>query len=542
MKKVKIYLSVLLAFLFLLPATDLNAQRRRKKKGKSDVTSYIDVYGSAGYSSILHGIDGSSIPGGGAGMVGFGYFMKHKSNFNFRVGLEAMYLNSSTVMDNLRFQGDFNYTDPLNNVPMEYHMVFDGYREQHNRLSVGLPVMFGAQFNRYYFLIGAKVNMGMMGTYSMKSPLTTYMVDPTLIDNLENMPNHTLTTSTIRHSGSINFGLDVTGSAEFGICLDEWMPSKSLSYKKGRSQMPISYRVGLFVDYGFLNINANKTEDIMLDFPGMESQGDGSYKVPANNLNQVQPRSLFASNYAAGAVLNPLVVGAKFSVLFQLSPKPKPAKKRPRLRPRPKTVNVVPDPNYFYCLVSDYDTEQPLDARIVLFDIDNVNDTILAVMTDPKTGFFQQEMENRRVGIKVTREGYIDHNDTLFQILSDTVYVDLQPIKKNTIVILSNLFFDTDKTTIRNTSAQSLEELYSLLLKNPEMRIRITGHTDNVGSRSYNMKLSRGRAKSVYDEMVKRGIDPDRMEWTGRGSLDPISDNDTPEGRAENRRVEFRIL
>lgn len=562
MRKYNLYLSILLAAVLLLPATDISAARKRKGGGNPDITSFIDVYGGAGYSSLLHSIPDSKVPGGGAGMIGVGYFMKHKSKFEFRTGLEFMFLNSSTMMNNLDIRGKYNYTHPGTSVEMDYYMDFsdyknnskhiDYYTEQHNRLSVGLPVMFGAQFSRYYFLVGAKVNMGVLGMYSTKSPMKTYLVDPTLIDNLENMPNHGLYTSDVRSNGSINFGLDVTGSAEFGICLDEWMPSKALTIQRGRSKMPVSYRIGLFADYGFLNVNNSNVNNPIYRFynaDGAEIQPDanGSYSLTLDEAHSVKPRSIFDSDIAKDEngrkySVNPLVVGAKFSVLFQVSPKPKPVKKRPRPRPRPKEVNTVPDPNFFYCMVSDYETEKPLDAKIVLFNLDGKRDTVLKAESDATTGFFQQEMKNMYVGIKVTREGYIDYSDTLFQILSDTVYVDLQPIQKNTIVILNNLFFDTDKTVIRNISAQSLDDLYQLLVKNPEMRIRITGHTDNVGSRNYNMKLSRGRAKAVYDEMVKRGIDPSRMEAVGRGPLDPISDNDTPEGRAENRRVEFMIL
>jgi outer membrane protein OmpA-like peptidoglycan-associated protein len=163
-------------------------------------------------------------------------------------------------------------------------------------------------------------------------------------------------------------------------------------------------------------------------------------------------------------------------------------------------------------------------------------------MTDKETGFVEEQIDNGKYGISITRPGYIDYSDTLFRVISDTLYVDLQPIKKNTVVILRNLLFDTDKTVIRNVSTQSLEEMYQLLAKNPNMRIRITGHTDNVGTERYNKKLSEGRAKAVFDEMVKRGIDPSRMEWNGRGSKEPIESNATPEGRAENRRVEFKIL
>jgi outer membrane protein OmpA-like peptidoglycan-associated protein len=169
-------------------------------------------------------------------------------------------------------------------------------------------------------------------------------------------------------------------------------------------------------------------------------------------------------------------------------------------------------------------------------------DTIFAGMTDKETGFVEEQIDNGMYGLSITRPGYIDYADTLFRVISDTIYVDLQPIKKNTVVILRNLLFDTDKTTIRNVSTSSLDEMYQLLSKNPNMRIRITGHTDNVGSERYNKKLSEGRAKAVRDEMVKRGIDPERMEWNGRGSKEPIESNKTPEGRAENRRVEFKIL
>ena len=543
MKHIKVYLSILLAVLFLVPATDGYAQGRKKpRKVNPNITHNIDVYGGVGYSSLLHKIPESTIPGGGAGMIGAGYFLKHKSGFNFRTGLEVMFLNSSTKMPNLSFDGDFNYKDPISNVDMIYHMNFDKYKEQQNRLSVGIPVMFGGQWSRYYFLVGAKVHLGVLGMYNTRSDLHTFATDPTLIDDLENMPNHTFQTSDVRYGSNLNFGIDVTGSAEFGISIDEWMPSKALTMKRGRARLPISYRVGVFADYGFMNINGNKHNNRFLAFEGMEDLGNGSFRVDAANLNKVQPNSLLAaSEYAANSALNSLVVGAKFTVIFQVSPKPTPVKKKPRPRPRIKEVNTIPDPNFFYCMVSDFETEEPLMANIRLYNLDGAKDTVLSVATD-STGFFVKESKNMKVGIKVTCPGYIEYQDTLFQILSDTVYVDLQPIKKNTIVILNNLLFDTDKTVIRNISTQSLEDLYQLLTKNPELRIKVIGHTDNVGSTRYNMKLSKGRAKAVYDEMVRRGIDPDRMQWDGRGPLDPISDNDTPEGRAENRRVEFMIL
>ena len=78
--------------------------------------------------------------------------------------------------------------------------------------------------------------------------------------------------------------------------------------------------------------------------------------------------------------------------------------------------------------------------------------------------------------------------------------------------------------------------------KNPDIRIRIVGHTDDVGRDDYNYKLSVGRANSVKKEMVNRGIAPSRIETTGRGKKDPIFKNDTEAPRQMNRRVEIEIL
>lgn len=91
-------------------------------------------------------------------------------------------------------------------------------------------------------------------------------------------------------------------------------------------------------------------------------------------------------------------------------------------------------------------------------------------------------------------------------------------------------------------SAQTLEDLYDFLSENPSVRIKIIGHTDSVGSDASNQKLSEGRARSVRGEMISRGISADRIEYEGKGEMAPIATNETEEGRAKNRRVEFIIL
>ena len=85
-------------------------------------------------------------------------------------------------------------------------------------------------------------------------------------------------------------------------------------------------------------------------------------------------------------------------------------------------------------------------------------------------------------------------------------------------------------------------ELYNFLLARPNQRIRIVGHTDNIGSDRSNQILSEGRCEEVRESMTARGIDGSRIEIEGRGERDPIVPNDNEENRQKNRRVEIVLL
>jgi OOP family OmpA-OmpF porin len=79
----------------------------------------------------------------------------------------------------------------------------------------------------------------------------------------------------------------------------------------------------------------------------------------------------------------------------------------------------------------------------------------------------------------------------------------------------------------------------NILKKNPELIVRIEGHTDDIGSMEYNLNLSSKRAQSIKDYLVGKGIDEWRITTTGLGYTQPIADNESPEGRALNRRAEI---
>lgn len=105
-----------------------------------------------------------------------------------------------------------------------------------------------------------------------------------------------------------------------------------------------------------------------------------------------------------------------------------------------------------------------------------------------------------------------------------------------------NLEFETGKDIIKEASLPSLTELAEVLVKKPEWRLQITGHTDNVGDDQKNMILSKKRAEAVKNFMISKGIATDRLFTLYFGETMPIATNDTPEGRQKNRRVEMKII
>ncbi len=109
-------------------------------------------------------------------------------------------------------------------------------------------------------------------------------------------------------------------------------------------------------------------------------------------------------------------------------------------------------------------------------------------------------------------------------------------------IILRGVNFETDKAVLTEESFITLDRVVQSLKEWPDIRIRIEGHTDSVGNRIYNNRLSRKRAEAVRDYFVQQGISPDRLESEGKGEDDPIASNKTAKGRARNRRVELHRI
>ena len=190
--------------------------------------------------------------------------------------------------------------------------------------------------------------------------------------------------------------------------------------------------------------------------------------------------------------------------------------------------------------VTDSLTSRPVSANIVVRNpekykvMQTTSDSmhaLLAVLLDDRVPFY-------------TIEASSPHYFPFFDTIADfTGYpgVVMCPREVKSFV-LHNIYFATGKTRILETSEQALQELYQFLLTRPDRRIRIVGHTDDIGSDRSNQALSEGRCHEVRQEMVERGISPDRIEIEGRGEKDPIVPNDSEEHRQMNRRVEIVLL
>ncbi|MGZ3899516.1 MAG: OmpA family protein [Bacteroidia bacterium] len=127
-----------------------------------------------------------------------------------------------------------------------------------------------------------------------------------------------------------------------------------------------------------------------------------------------------------------------------------------------------------------------------------------------------------------------------FQQEDSTLQVNTD-IKVGEKVALKNIFFENGKYYLLPESYVELNKLAQYLMKNPNVEIRINGHSDNSGFNYKNQKISELRAREVFEYLIKKGVQ-NKMYFKGFGSTQPIAGNDTDEGRAKNRRVEFEII
>lgn len=162
-------------------------------------------------------------------------------------------------------------------------------------------------------------------------------------------------------------------------------------------------------------------------------------------------------------------------------------------------------------------------------------------------GKYEQELSGLGTYILTAKaDGYLNAVDSIEVVDEENtpLFKDLflAPIEVGLTVRLKNIYFDFDKTTLKRESFVELDKVVDFLTQNSTVEIEISGHTDGKGSDDYNLNLSQGRSQSVVDYIVSKGIASYRLTAHGYGESKPIDSNDTEEGRANNRRVEFTVV
>ncbi|MBX2969769.1 MAG: OmpA family protein [Cyclobacteriaceae bacterium] len=212
----------------------------------------------------------------------------------------------------------------------------------------------------------------------------------------------------------------------------------------------------------------------------------------------------------------------------------------------PPDQQVKAKSNYVRGLIIDKRSKSPLRARIELFNI-ATNQREALVESDSLTGEYLMILtQGSEYALYVNKVGYLFTSSNFnYAEATDlepiTLNFELEKAEKGSSVVLRNIFFDTDKYDLKDKSITELQKIIRFLNENPAVRVEIGGHTDNVGTPTYNQQLSEKRALSVYNYLVNNGIKKEKLSWKGYGQSSPKASNETDPGRQENRRIEFQI-
>ncbi|MCK9451604.1 MAG: OmpA family protein [Bacteroidales bacterium] len=206
-----------------------------------------------------------------------------------------------------------------------------------------------------------------------------------------------------------------------------------------------------------------------------------------------------------------------------------------------------PNPvTYLQLLVKELDTKNPLYAKVILANPLSAT-KLIETETDEKGEAFVVIPAKDAYALQVSSKGFLFYDNfihpepgTDLQPAQIEVYLEALQVGKK--VLLDNVLFETNKAVLLPESKAGLTYLEHFLKQNPQLKIRLEGHTDNTGHPIYNQKLSLERAGAVAEFLFEHDIDAERLEVQGFGAKRPIATNETADGRTKNRRVEMHVI
>lgn len=326
-----------------------------------DISHRLGVWGQVGYSAMfpknfsytaaqdgMNAVGFNEVAkgwvGGGAGL---GYQLRYK-RFLFQVGAELqMYNSKNSLYSDDKKDALLQRNYPVQVMTPSGLVDVDAQYKYANTIDmlrggfVQIPVMFGMEFlnKQMYFLVGPKVGIGVMHTSELTADGSLSIRDKELIDDLKNMPNHHLTSTSLKSKQDVDFGLNVAVAAEIGVCLDKYLQPKVENKKKEtggqRFLKAMHTRLALFAEYGVLNIqNSSNIKADAMEMP---------FAAPAVgtpiSMDNIAMCSSLQTAAAKDAKLNPFMVGVKLTFMWnlprkELKPMPMPKEPTPRMMAR----------------------------------------------------------------------------------------------------------------------------------------------------------------------------------------------------------------
>ena len=579
---------LLIIAVMLFVAATMSAQKHKHLLSTELGLGYSAMFSNSSIAKDL-GLAGANL------QVGYEW---NWNQFMLHTGIEFASINHTLRVHDFSISTPYTIGLP-SHIEMVEHFAFSDFVERQCQGILNLPIMAGAIFDeKYYFLAGVKLGLPVYSVSNSRTHVQTSLSDPTLIGELTgNIPVHDvmLTTETAHHQlHAATF--TAQASAELGVSINGFLKKK----KKGRSAyagssknqpLPKYYRVGIFCDYGLTPTlpavatplasiaDVAQPRDIAL-YSNAELGGKahpfiigvkGAILFQLNRPKKpVQPASyleVFVKDEDTKKAMNAQIAILDLKTNKTTTRSTRSGKLRTRTKlgsyevtasavdyyseMQPYTIETLGDDvqlnfalrhrPYFKLSVHDANTAQAIAADVV-FTNRNTQQVLLTLSTDSANGYLQRILEDTiPYSITVSKSGYESFMGDI-RAISDSMNIQLSPLKKGSVIVFKNMYFATSETTILPESEEALDRLYQILNENPDLRIRIIGHTDDVGSDADNQILSEGRAGSVRQAMLERGINSARIEIEGRGEKQPIDTNTTEEGRANNRRVEILVL
>ena len=206
-----------------------------------------------------------------------------------------------------------------------------------------------------------------------------------------------------------------------------------------------------------------------------------------------------------------------------------------------------PTPTYWIKgIVTDKSNNKPISAWLNLREAESGKE-ITRVQANENGNYLVTLPAGTNYLLSIRQPGYFFHSEVFemkktIDATPQQLNVQLQPLSKDTSIILKHVYFRTNRAELSDSSRAELMNLVELLRENSTLIIEISGHTDNQGIAAENLSLSKRRAESVVQFLTEQGIPLNRLQAKGYGATRPIAENNTAAGRAKNRRSEMKIL